>query len=80
VYDADAPPPEPPLCLALSDRERETKRRALAAYRSQRRALPAFARDDECFVQSTRLDVEMAALRMSGKPAASDARRWSSAW
>lgn len=81
VYDADAPPPEPPLCLALSDSERETKRRALAVYRSQRRTLPAFARDDECFVHSTRLDVEMAALRMFGKPAGgSDARRWSRAW
>jgi LmbE family N-acetylglucosaminyl deacetylase len=81
VYNADAPPPEPPLCLALNDRERETKRRALASYRSQRRVLPAFARDDECFVQSTRLDVEMAALRMYGKPAAgSDPRRWSRAW
>lgn len=56
------------LCLSLSDQERRRKREALATYASQRHALPAFARDEECFTETTLYDVEFVALQMLDEP------------
>jgi LmbE family N-acetylglucosaminyl deacetylase len=56
--------PRSRLCLPLSDQERARKREALATYASQRRVLPAFARDEECFMESTLYDVEFVALHI----------------
>lgn len=64
VQSTDEPDLRTRLCLPLSDQERERKRQALAAHESQRRVLPAFARDEECFTENTLYDVEMIATRL----------------